>query len=79
VLYGAYTLYNFARGHLYRFSATGQFMAAYDFGWDTTPAIYQHGSTFSVVLKATTTTPVRIAAILTSVQLRLQDRTTSPN
>jgi hypothetical protein len=51
VLYGAYTLYNFARGHLFRFSAGGQFMAAYDFGWDTTPAIYTHGGTFSVVLK----------------------------
>lgn len=51
VLYGAYTLYNFARGHLFRFSATGQFVAAYDFGWDTTPAIYQHSGTFSVVLK----------------------------
>ena len=51
VLYGAYTTYNFARGHLFRFSASGQFMAAYDFGWDTTPAIYQHDGTFSVVLK----------------------------
>jgi len=51
VLYGAYTLYNFARGHLFRFSATGQFVAAYDFGWDTTPAIYQHNGTYSVVLK----------------------------
>lgn len=51
VLYGAYTLYNFARGHLFRFSASGQFIAAYDFGWDTTPAIYTHGDTFSVVLK----------------------------
>jgi hypothetical protein len=51
VLYGAYTVYNFARGHLFRFSAAGQFMAAYDFGWDTTPAIYEHNGTFSVVLK----------------------------
>jgi len=51
VLYGSYTVYNFARGHLFRFSAGGQFMAAYDFGWDTTPAIYEHNGTFSVVLK----------------------------
>lgn len=51
VLYGAYTLYNFARGHMFRFSAAGQFMGAYDFGWDTTPAIYEHNATWSVVLK----------------------------
>ncbi|HKE22032.1 MAG TPA: hypothetical protein VKB88_06550 [Bryobacteraceae bacterium] len=51
VLYGAYTIYNFARGHLFRFSATGQFLGAYDFGWDTTPAVYQHNGTFSIVLK----------------------------
>ena len=51
VLYGAFTGYNYSRGHLYRFSAAGQFMSAYDFGWDTTPAIYEHNGTFSVVLK----------------------------
>jgi hypothetical protein len=51
VLYGAFTQYNYFRGHLFRFSATGEFMAAYDFGWDTTPAIYRHDDTFSVVVK----------------------------
>jgi hypothetical protein len=51
VLYGAYSRYNYARGHLFKFSATGQFQAAFDFGWDTTPAIYPHGGTYSIVLK----------------------------
>jgi hypothetical protein len=51
VLYGAYSRYNYARGHLFHFSADGQFLNAYDFGWDTTPAIYEHGGTYSVVLK----------------------------
>ncbi len=46
VLYGAYTRYNTARGHLFKFSSTGQFLAAYDFGWDTTPAVYSHGGTY---------------------------------
>jgi outer membrane protein assembly factor BamB len=51
VVYGAYSRYNFARGHLFKFSSTGQFDAAFDFGWDTTPAIYGHGATYSIVLK----------------------------
>jgi len=51
VVYGALTLYNDYRGHLFRFSASGQFLAAYDFGWDRTPAIYEHDGTFSVILK----------------------------
>ncbi len=51
VIYGAYTRYNFARGHMFRFDADGTFMAAYDFGWDSTPAIFQHDGTYSIVIK----------------------------
>ena len=58
VLYGSYTRYNYARGQLFRFSASGEFMAAYDFGWDSTPAILTRGEfdddatpRFSVVIK----------------------------
>ena len=51
ILYGAYTRYNYARGHLLQFSPDGRFLAAYPFGWDTTPAIYAHDGTYSVVLK----------------------------
>jgi hypothetical protein len=51
VLYGSYSRYNFARGHLWKFSPGGQFLASFDFGWDTTPAIFQHGGTYSIVLK----------------------------
>ena len=51
ILYGAYTRYNYARGHLLQFSPAGQFLAAYPFGWDTTPAIYAHDGTYSVILK----------------------------
>jgi len=51
ILYGAYTRYDFARGHLLKFSSSGQFLAAYSFGWDSTPAIYTHGSTYSIVIK----------------------------
>ncbi len=51
VLYGSYSRYNFARGHLWKFSATGEFVATFDFGWDTTPATFQHDGTYSIVLK----------------------------
>lgn len=51
ILYGADTTYNYARGHLFHFSAAGDFLNSYDFGWDTTPAIYTHGYAYSVVLK----------------------------
>jgi hypothetical protein len=51
ILYGSYTRYDFARGHLLKFDSSGQFLGAYSFGWDSTPAIYQHGNTYSVVIK----------------------------
>jgi len=51
ILIGLYTDYNYARGHLLKFDSHGTFLASYDFGWDSTPAIYPHGGTYSVVLK----------------------------
>src|SRR5712692_3184891 len=51
VLYGAYSRYNIARGHLFKFSSTGEFLAAFDFGWDTTPAVFSHDGTCSIVIK----------------------------
>jgi outer membrane protein assembly factor BamB len=51
ILYGAYTRYDFARGHLMKFSPAGQFLGAYTFGWDSTPAIYPHDGTYSIVIK----------------------------
>jgi hypothetical protein len=51
IFYGAYTLYNWAQGHMMHFSANGDFLNAFNFGWDNTPAIYSHGGTYSVVFK----------------------------
>jgi hypothetical protein len=51
VIYGAYSRYNFAKGHTFKFSAGGQFLGLFDFGWDSTPAIYQHDGTYSIVIK----------------------------
>ncbi len=51
VLYGAYTRYNYSRGHLFRFSSTGEFLHSYDFGWDITPAIFEHDGAWSAIVK----------------------------
>jgi len=44
VLYGAYSGYNDGRGHLVELDAGGFFVASYDFGWDTTPALAPDGT-----------------------------------
>jgi hypothetical protein len=51
VIYGSYTVYDHARGHMFRFDANGNFAAAFNFGWDSTPAIYPHNGTYSIVIK----------------------------
>jgi len=51
VLLGVNDAYNYGRGHLLRFTSAGTYQANYNFGWDTTPAIYPNNGTFSVLLK----------------------------
>jgi uncharacterized protein (TIGR03437 family) len=51
ILYGAYSRYNYAQGHLMRFDANGNYLGAFGFGWDFTPAIYSHGGTWSIIVK----------------------------
>lgn len=51
IIYGAFTRYNYSQGHLMRFSSDGVFLGAYPFGWDITPAIYEHDGTWSIVTK----------------------------
>ena len=51
VLYGAYSRYNYAQGHLMRFDPNGNYLGAFGFGWDLTPAIYSHDGTWSIILK----------------------------
>ncbi len=51
ILFGTTSNYNGARGHMFKFDAAGNFLAAFDFGWDSTPAIYSHGGTYSIVIK----------------------------
>jgi hypothetical protein len=51
VFIGVYTRYNWAQGHLMKFSATGAYLGAYQFGWDTTPGIRVHDGSYSVITK----------------------------
>ena len=51
ILYGALTRYNYLQGHLMMFEPDGRYVDSYSFGWDITPAIYEHDGTYSIVLK----------------------------
>jgi len=51
IFYGAYSRYNYSQGHMMRFSASGEYLNGYPFGWDVTPALWQHDGTFSLITK----------------------------
>jgi hypothetical protein len=51
VLIGAITHYNQGRGHMFKFDSAGNFAGSFDFGWDSTPAVYPHGGTYSILIK----------------------------
>lgn len=51
IFFGAYSRYNYAQGHLMRFDAGGNYLGAFGFGWDSTPAIYRHDGTWSIIIK----------------------------
>jgi len=51
VYYGSFTRYNHSQGHMIRFSAAGEVLQSYKFGWDVTPAIWEHDGTFSIITK----------------------------
>ncbi len=51
LLIGTSTSYNFSRGHLFKLSGQGDVLATYDFGWDITPAAYEHDGTYSILIK----------------------------
>jgi outer membrane protein assembly factor BamB len=51
ILMGVIDFYNGDRGHLLKFNSSGEFLTAYDFGWDITPAVHPHDGTYSIVIK----------------------------
>src|SRR5262249_21702542 len=51
IYYGAYTLYNYAQGHMMRFDCQVNFLNSFEFGCAITPALDTHGGTYSVIQK----------------------------
>jgi hypothetical protein len=51
VLFGVIDNYNYSRGHLLHFDPAGNYLNAYTFGWDSTPGVYTHDHTYSIVVK----------------------------
>ncbi len=51
IFIGTYNRYNYFQGHMLHFSSSGSFLKSFNFGWDTTPAIYPHDGTYSVIFK----------------------------
>jgi Bacterial Ig-like domain (group 3) len=51
IFFGTNAAYNYGRGHLLKFSPQGQYLTNYDFGWDSTPAIFPNHGSYSVILK----------------------------
>jgi|HubBroStandDraft_6_1064221.scaffolds.fasta_scaffold00146_1 hypothetical protein len=51
VLFGVTDNYDYGRGHLFHFDASGNYINAYTFGWDSTPGVYTHDGTFSIIIK----------------------------
>jgi len=51
VVFGVTDNYNYSRGHLLHFDAQGNYLNAFTFGWDSTPGVYSHGGTYSIVIK----------------------------
>ncbi|HYL06266.1 MAG TPA: hypothetical protein VE075_09515 [Thermoanaerobaculia bacterium] len=51
IFFGSDSRYNYIQGHLMRFSASGQYLGAYPFGFDATPSLYRHDGTYSLLMK----------------------------
>jgi outer membrane protein assembly factor BamB len=51
VLYGSLSTHNSSRGHMFKFSPTGAITAMFDFGWDSTPAVFGGPDDYKIIIK----------------------------
>jgi hypothetical protein len=51
VIFSALDNYNYSRGHLFHFDDQGNYLNAFTFGWDSTPGVYEHDHTYSIIVK----------------------------
>jgi hypothetical protein len=51
VIFAATGNYDYSRGHLFHFDPQGNYLNAFNFGWDSTPGVYKHNGTYSIIVK----------------------------
>jgi len=51
IFFGVNDGFDYGRGHLVKFDSSGVYLGSYNFGWDSTPAIYPNNGAYSVILK----------------------------
>ena len=51
VLYGSLTFHNSDRGHLFKFDRGGAITGTFDFGWDSTPAVFGGPDDYKIIIK----------------------------
>jgi hypothetical protein len=82
VLFGVLSDDGTSRGQLLKLDSLGNLAATYSFGWDSTPAVYPHGGTYSVIIKDNhyeTSGPYYITQLDPNLQIEWQFQNTNPN
>ncbi len=81
VLYGVLSNDGTFRGDMLKLNSLGTLAATYNFGWDSTPAIYPNNGTYSVILKDNhyiTSGPYYITQLDSNLQIQWQFQNTNP-
>jgi hypothetical protein len=81
VLYGVLSNDGTFRGDLLKLDSLGNLAATYNFGWDSTPAIYPHDGSYSVIIKDNhynTNGPYYITQLDSNFQIQWQFQNTNP-
>jgi hypothetical protein len=81
VLFGVLSNDGTFRGYLLKLDSLGNLAATYNFGWDSTPAVYPHNGTYSVIIKDNhyqTSGPYYISQLDPNLQIEWQFQNTNP-
>jgi hypothetical protein len=81
ILFGVLSNDGTSRGALLKLDVNGHLAATYSFGWDSTPAVYPHGGTYSIIIKDNhyeTQGPYYIAQLDPNLQVEWQFQNTNP-
>jgi hypothetical protein len=81
VLFGVLSNDGTNRGSLLKLDSLGNLAATYSFGWDSTPAVYPHAGTYSVIIKDNhyaTSGPYYITQLDPNLQIEWQFQNVNP-